>query len=466
MVIQHLTSEEQPIIALCTPRGSGALALLRITGIDVFTVADAFVSLASGQKLTAVASHTIQYGSVVCSQNRSIIDTALFLIMRSPRTFTGQDTLEITCHNNHLIIDKIIQAAVVVGVRLAQPGEFSRRAVLNGKIDLLQAEAIAELIGAQTELALKRSLEQLAGSFSNHLARLEEQLIEVIGLCQASFEFLDEEQRDFSFDHLVTEKLQLLEREIIKLKQNFNLQKQIKEGIKIALIGSVNVGKSTLFNALVGKDRALVSSIAGTTRDSIDAQILVEGNFWSLTDTAGLRQTGDILEQQGIERSWNEAGLSDLILLVFDASRSLTLEEQKLYTQIIETYPDKIICVATKIDQALPQLSFDTKALPLCRVFAQQGQGLTELKKVIVDKVQQLFATQQSPFLLNERHFHLICQVEQILQPFLDQEPGTFQYELMIFSLHSALEQMCQLTGKNLNERIMDKIFGDFCIGK
>lgn len=466
MTSMHLTIDEQPIIALCTPRGSGAIALLRLSGCGIFEFVDQFSKLSAGQMLQKVNSHTIHYGSVICPQTSQLIDKVLFLVMHAPRTFTGQDTLEITCHNNPLIIDKIIQAALLCGARLALAGEFSKRAVLAEKIDLIQAEAIKELIAAQTEMALKKSLEQLAGSFSGYLAQLELQLVEIIGLAEASFEFLDEEQRDFSFDALVQEKILVLQAHIIKLKQDFNSQKQIKEGVRIALIGSVNVGKSTLFNALVGKDRALVSSIAGTTRDSIDASIIVDGNFWSLIDTAGLRQTGDTLEQEGIARSWKEAALCDLILLVFDASRNLTLDEQALYTQIITTYPHKIICVSSKIDQAIELLPFDDQNYVICKLSARTGVGLDTLKIEMKKKIQQLFEAQQSPFLLNERHFSVICQIEQILQPFIVEPGVVIQYELMIAVLYGALEQLSQLTGKNLSEKIMDKIFGDFCIGK
>lgn len=462
----HLTIDEQPIIALCSPRGSGAIALLRLSGHGIFNFVDRFSKLSSGQKLLSATSHTIHYGSVICPQTGELIDKVLFLVMRAPKTFTGQDTLEITCHNNSLIIDKIIQATLFCGVRVALAGEFSKRAVLAEKIDLIQAEAINELIAAQTELALKKSLEQLSGSFSSYLAQLEQQLVEIIGLAEASFEFLDEEQRDFSFDTLVQEKILALQADIIKLKQDFSRQKQIKEGVKIALIGSVNVGKSTLFNALVGKDRALVSSIAGTTRDSIDASIIVDGNFWSLTDTAGLRKTGDVLEQEGIARSWREAALCDVILLVFDASRELSVDERFLYTQIIATYPHKIICVASKIDQAIKMLPLDVQNSVICKLSAKTGEGLDALKAEMVKKVQALFEAQQSPFLLNERHFTVICQIEQILQPFIIQPGVVIQYELMIAVLYGALEQLSHLTGKNISEKIMDKIFGDFCIGK
>ena len=220
--------------------------------------------------------------------------------MRSPKTFTGQDTVEITCHNNQFIIEEIINLAIANGARLAQQGEFTKRAVFNGKIDLVQAEAINELIHAQTQLALKQSLAQLTGSFSHCLASLEKELLKALALSEASFEFLDEEM---DFAPQIQALISSLQNTITGIKKTFNQQQQIRQGIRIAIIGSVNAGKSSLFNALLNQDRAIVSAIAGTTRDAIEAGVYTKGNYWTLVDTAGLRQTHDIIEQEGIKRS-------------------------------------------------------------------------------------------------------------------------------------------------------------------
>ena len=302
-----LSDDLDTIVALCTPRGSGSLALIRLSGNNAVAIADACTRLSSGNTLQESQSHTIHHGHIVDGETK--VDEVLFFLMRSPRTFTGQDTIEISCHNNPFIIEKIMTCAIIHGARHAQAGEFSKRAFLNGKIDLIQAEALNELIHAPTERALQTSLAQLKGSLSHYLSTLETDLVTLIGLVESSFEFLEEEQRDLSINQLIQAKLHALYAKIKELKNNFNQQKHIKQGIRITLIGTVNAGKSTLFNALLNQERAIVADLEGTTRDSIEATLYKKGNFWLLIDTAGLRNTDDQIEQQGIQRSMQDNGV-------------------------------------------------------------------------------------------------------------------------------------------------------------
>ena len=311
----------ETIIAQCTPQGTGAIALLRLSGDNTFAIADAISKLPGNKIISALPTHTIHYGWVV-DKNGAHIDQVLFLLMRAPHTFTGDDTVEITCHNNPFIIQNITQAALAAGARLAQEGEFSRRAVSNNKIDIIQAEAINDLIHANTQLTLKQSLSQLEGSFSHWVVSIEKQLIKALALSDASFEFLDEENMEFSTQ--IKEIIDAVLTTITNLKNTFNQQQQIRNGIRIAIIGSVNAGKSSLFNALLNQERAIVTNIAGTTRDAIEAGLYKNGNYWTLIDTAGLRTTDDIVEQLGISRSHEEAHKADIILLVFDGSQQLS----------------------------------------------------------------------------------------------------------------------------------------------
>ena len=253
--------DDQTIIAQCTPRGSGAIALLRISGINAIEVTAHIAKLTGQKTLLDAVTHTIHYGSIVES-NGTIIDNVLFLIMRAPKTFTGQDTVEITCHNNQFIIEQIIALAIANGARVAQEGEFTKRAVLNGKIDLVQAEAINELIHAQTQMALKQSLSQLNGSLSNWLVSIEQELLKALALSEASFEFLDEEME---FAPQISAMITHVMGTITEIKKTYNQQQQIRQGIRVAIIGSVNAGKSSLFNALLNQNRAIVTAIAGTT---------------------------------------------------------------------------------------------------------------------------------------------------------------------------------------------------------
>ena len=280
-----ITRDEQTIIAQCTPAGAGAIALLRMSGDDAITIADSIAQLTSKIKLSDCATHTIHYGWVT-DQDGNHIDQVLFLLMKAPRTFTGQNTVEITCHNNPFIIEQIIAQTIAYGARIADKGEFSRRAFLNGKIDLVQAEAINELIHANTQQALKKSLSQVEGSLSHWIETIQTELFKARAYCEASFEFIDEE---INFAPQIKENIKNILSTITQLKKSFDQQSQIRQGLRIALIGSVNAGKSSLFNALLGKDRAIVTNIAGTTRDVIEAGVYRDGNYWTFVDTAGLR---------------------------------------------------------------------------------------------------------------------------------------------------------------------------------
>lgn len=474
-----LTDDQQAVVALCTPRGSGAIGLIRISGVNAVNVACHLAKLSSGDVLSAVSSHTIHHGYVVgptVGQSQSspaseIIDEVLFLLMRGPRTFTGQDTVEITCHNNQFIIQRIIDLAVEYGARHARAGEFTKRAFLGGKIDLLQAESINDLIHAQTELALRQSMSQLHGSLSQSLANIEKQIVGLLGYVEASFEFLDEEQRDLDFDQAIKDRTYDLLRQIAEIKAHFAQQQQIKEGVRIALLGIVNAGKSTLFNAILKKERAIVTDIEGTTRDSIETNIYRNGNFWLLIDTAGIRQTDDIIEQKGIERSFSEAAASDIVLLVIDATRPLTPLQYQQYVAIVAQYSEKILVVINKVDelagsyQHSATLSFLSN-LPTIALSAKNKKGVDSLEEAIEKKIQQLFAQLNSPFLLNQRQFKLLTEIEVGLENIANSYSDGIHYELIAYQLKDLLEKVSELTGKNISEHVMDMIFNEFCIGK
>jgi len=487
---QLLTDNEQPIIALCTPRGSGAIALIRLCGPTAVAVVDSFAQLSSGKKLVDCATHTIHHGFVVptcvrtepvevrsassfdklkMSANTTHIDSVLFLLMKAPKTFTGQDTVEITCHNNPFIIDRIIEIAIQAGARQAHAGEFTRRAFLNKKIDLVQAEAVADVIHAQSEEALVRSMATLEGSLSHAIASIKNQIVTLLAFVEASFEFLDEEQRDFDFDHEIKRQLEAIQEFVASVKKDYPLQQQIKEGLRLVILGSVNVGKSTLFNALLDKERAIVSPIAGTTRDSIDATVYKNGAFWSFVDTAGLRQTGDIIEQQGIERSMQQASMADVIVLVLDGSAHLLDHEQKEYQKILDLYESKSIIVINKIDKnnkiEQHQHPLITKA-PVVYTSAHCRKGLDTLEHAIEEKKQSLFSQCETPFLLNQRQCSLLGQIEQDLGSLALQMRDSLHYELVAYQLHNLGEKASELTGEKVSEQVLDTIFNQFCVGK
>lgn len=462
------SDERDVIVAQCTPQGSGAIALIRLSGDHALEITSTFSKLSSGLLLHEVSTHTIHHGHIIDSRDLSSpVDEVLFFAMKAPKTFTGQHTVEISCHNNQFIIQRIIDVAIQAGARLAGHGEFTKRAFLNGKIDLVQAEAINDVIHAQTELALQKSMAQLQGNLSSFLQSIQAEFVALLGLVEASFEFLDEEQRDFDFDRQIQDKcvqLLLLIRDILL---NFNQQQQIRQGIRIALVGSVNVGKSTLFNALVRKQRAIVADVAGTTRDSIETTVYRDGNFLLFIDTAGLRSTTDVIEQQGIERSWHEAASADIVLMVLDAaSNEIDIE----YKKILETYANKIIMVINKVDAQVGNTQLQefiaNYAGQTVYTSAQNCLGIEELEKKIKEKIQQIFAQFQSPYLLNQRQYQLLAQIEARLDFIVKGFADGVHYELVAYQLKEMLEKTAELTGRNATEAMLDHVFSSFCVGK
>jgi tRNA modification GTPase len=456
-------SDDATIVAQCTAQGSGALALIRVSGDSACAIVAAMSRLADSQILTQVPSHTVHYGSVIDAYGRDI-DTVLFIVMHGPRTFTGQNTVEITCHNNPFIVHAIVARAVACGARLAQNGEFTKRAVLNGKIDLLQAESVNELIHASTQQALKASLAQLQGTLSHALNSLEKQLIKALALSEASFEFIDEE--DLQFGATIEEIVSSVLLTIGELKQSFSVQQQLRDGVHVALVGSVNAGKSSLFNALLGADRAIVSTIPGTTRDVVQAGLYRDGVHYTFADTAGLRSTDDGIEKLGIERSHQQALKADLVLLIVDGSRALTGQEMESYNDLLAWYASKIIMVYTKQDLPQQQSNFYSASAPLLSVSATTGYNLEALKKIITTKVAALLAVAQSPFLLNQRHYTLLTGLESALHEVKKLLSAEIHYEILSHHLKEAVALCAELTGKSISEAAMDAIFREFCVGK
>lgn len=455
-----ISHDEQTIVAQCSPKGTGAIALLRLSGSNAIEIADKIAKLPDKKTLADQATHTIHYGTVVDTQTTPI-DKVLFLLMRGPQTFTGQDTVEITCHNNPFIIEAIIQSSIQVGARLAQEGEFTKRAVLNNKIDLLQAEAINELIHANSQQALKQSLAQLQGSFSHRIKHIEKNLVTALAYTDASFEFLDEEH--LGFGQIIEKVIETVLADIQLLMQSFDQQKQIREGIRIALIGSVNAGKSSLFNALVGDNRAIVTEQPGTTRDVIEVGFYDEGFYWTLIDTAGLRQTADIIEKEGIKRSFSEAHKADIILLVIDNSRPMLKEEQEIYEAMYRDFHPKIIVIHNKID--LP-----TQAPRLFADFiASTPTDLSTIQPIalaIRHKITELFRSLQSPYLLNKRQYTLLLHLQKTLLGLKSFLTGDIAYELVAYHLNEALAHCTEITGKSVSNLALDAVFREFCIGK
>lgn len=454
--VQNSVDNIDTIVACATPMGAGALAIVRLSGSSAIEIVDSFATIAH-KRLTECPSHTIHFARLFDGA-KNLIDTVMLSIMRAPKSFTGEDSIEITCHNNPFIINAIITRCIELGARVAHAGEFTQRAYLGKKIDILQAEAIHELIAAHTQEALKRSLAQLDGTLSQWVAHLEKKLLTALAYSEASFEFLDDEA-EFApvITRLITECAQV----VASLTRTMGTQQQIKQGIRIALIGAVNAGKSSLFNALIGKNRAIVSSIPGTTRDTVEAGVYTQQDYWTIIDTAGLRETDNIIEKQGIARSHEEANTADIILLIYDSSVSLTPLQEKIYCEIYTTHARKTVRVGTKRDIFAVSHSWDIL------VATHDPQDIQKLEKLLIQKSSNLHAAHASPFILNKRQSLKIIELEQQLNAIssLLSQPR-LPYELISTDLKAALAHIGDLTGKTVSEAGMDLIFREFCVGK
>jgi tRNA modification GTPase len=452
-----LIQDNQTIIAECTPKGTAALSLIRLSGSNAIPLADRMLVTHSRKKLTDLASHTIHHAWIITEDGHHV-DEVLVLLMRGPKTFTGEDTIEISCHGNPFIVHAIMQIALSYGAQLAGPGEFTRRAVLNNKLDLIRAEAIHEVISAQSNQALKYSLAQLKGSLSERITHFEHVVLHALALSEASFEFIDE---DMQFGTQILDLLTTVRSEIATLKKSMTGKTLIKQGVRIALIGSVNTGKSSLFNSLLNTQRSIVTAYAGTTRDTVEATLEQDGIFITLIDTAGLRTTHDTIEQEGIERSFQETQKADCILLVYDGSRPLTEHEAPLYQKILATYQSKIIPVYNKSD------CVSKRTHEGIWVSAITKNGIDLLESTIKATIERLLESATSPFLLTQRQYTLLMQFDSALSMIEKMLISPHhEYELISYHIRDALALLSELTGKTISEQSMDLIFQKFCIGK
>lgn len=459
-------TQDQVIVASCTPPGRGAIALIRVSGPGAVELVDSCSKVFGKTNLSGAKSHTIHYGEVLGHKKGHVIDLVLFLMTRAPRTFTGEDTVEITCHGNPMIVEQIIGRIISAGARLAQRGEFSRRSFLNGKLDLVQAEAIHELVMSGTQLSLDQSMRKLRAGLSTHIENLENLAIDLISTLEASFEFLEEEERDIDFPAMVRQRFDDLMQQCKTLRRSCADQSKIAQGVKVAILGTPNAGKSTLFNALLGQSRAIVSDVAGTTRDSIESLAMREGQLWSLVDTAGIRKTSDSIEKEGIARAMDQAAQADVIIFTFDPAGEVD-SQVKLFERLKSDFAQKIIAIFAKSDLNSDETREISEKIEFqIRVSAKAGQGLEELEKIVAQKIQTLFDQHASNFALTERQRILVEQFFGHLEAFDEKLKAEEPIELLAVDLREAVKSLTELTGKNVEDKILSQVFANFCVGK
>ena len=454
--------EDDTIAAIATPLGEGGLAVIRISGPESLAVADrGFVPIGkSSRKASEATTHTIHYGNIVRDGKR--IDEVLLAVMRGPRTFTREDVVEITCHGGLLPAKLVLDTVLAHGARPAHPGEFTKRAFLNGRLDLAQAEAVADVIHSRTELALRAANEQLAGKLSQRINQLRDDLLHTLAHVEAHLDFPDEDISPDTKDQLVGR----LERGVAfmdELLRTANEGQILRRGIRAAIVGRPNAGKSSLLNQLLGRDRAIVSPIPGTTRDTIEETANVRGLPVVFIDTAGLREAQDELESEGIRRSHQSLATAEFILHVLDAAEPLTPADEKY---LAEFAGKKRILVRNKTDLPV-RLILARSDSPVVEVCCVTGQGIEQLKDAIKALVWAgEIKSEMLEVMINSRHQEALGRTRAATLRTLDALRADVTLELVALDLRIAVNAVGEIVGKTSTEDLLDSIFSQFCIGK
>lgn len=454
--MSYFEKDQDTIIAQATAAGISAISVIRISGKDSFTIAD---SLFKGKaRISEAASHTIHYGKILLENDT--IDDVLVSVFRLPHSFTGENSVEISTHGNPLIVQKIIEGAVKKGARIADPGEFTKRAFLNGRIDLSQAEAVADIISSRTEASLKGARSQLDGLLSGKVNSLRESLIEIASLLELELDFAEEGLEFISLND-IKEKVEKIIAEIDALLKTYSFGKVLREGIQVAIAGRPNVGKSSLLNYLLKDSRAIVSDIPGTTRDIIKDEFFYRGMLFHLSDTAGIRSTEDVIEQEGVLRSRNAVSNADLVLMIWDVTEGYP---EKLYSELSAlTAPDRIIGVMNKIDlgkgEGEPENTFQISALT--------GEGVVDLlEEMYLRGTGKGNYSEHSIIVSNIRHYNSLQKAKDSLDKSIDSLIASLSNEFVSFEIRNGVAALSEIIGEVTSEDILNNIFSKFCIGK
>ena len=454
----------QTICAISTPYGVGGIAVIRISGEEAISITD---SLFEGRvSLREASANTVHFGRIqritvngerleVSGKQTEVLDEVLCSVFRAPHSFTGEDTVEIACHGSMYIQQTLLQWLIDGGARMAQPGEFTQRAFLNGKMDLTQAEAVADLIAAQSKAEKDLALSQLRGSVSNELAALRERLLHFTSLIELELDFADHEELEFADRSELTNLSDEIEQKLQSLLASFRTGNAIRNGIPVAIIGAPNVGKSTLLNALLGEQRALVSDIQGTTRDTIEDTLILDGILFRFIDTAGIRETGDELENMGIARSRQAARNAQIIVHVID---DWTIDDVRL---IDEGVKGTIINVLNKAD--LLEQGARNKEQRLC-ISAKNGE-IEPLKRELVRIARESMET-SAVMLSNARHYEAVNRAHEAILRVQEGLSDGLSGELLSLDLQDCLSALGEVTGQITNQEVLSNIFSKFCIGK
>ena len=456
------------IAAIATAQGEAGIGIVRVSGALALTIAAEVFRSPRGVSPTQLPTHTLTYGHVVdATASDEMIDEVLLGIMHAPRTYTGEDVVEFNCHGGTLPLTAVLDVVLKNGARVAEPGEFTKRAFLNGRLDLAQAEAVAELIASKTDLSRKIAVEALAGKLSDTVNGLNDRLAALLAEIEASIDF-PEEDLDFMKVETQLEAARAVQTELTTLLETAAEGRLITEGANVAILGKPNVGKSSLLNALVGTPRAIVTDIPGTTRDTIEEMMNIGGIPLKLIDTAGIRHTDDIVEQQGVERSKAVQERAELHLMMFDASQPLNEADHEL---LKTAQASKAILILNKMD--LPVVTSPTALLAHCpkkqvvETAIPEGKGLDKLKATISEELLGgELGIGESPIVTNARHQEALRRANEGLNYAIESLENGMPPDLIAVDLRIGLDGLGDIVGKTTTEDILDRIFSQFCVGK
>jgi tRNA modification GTPase len=450
------------IVALATPSGTGAIAVIRVSGPDAITLADPLFRSIKGKKLMQQKSHTIHLGHIV--DQGKVLDEVLVSIFKGPHSYTGENVIEISCHGSPYIQQQIIQLLLRNGCRSASAGEFTLRAFLNGKMDLSQAEAVADLIASDSEAAHDIAMQQMRGGFSNEIQELRQELLNFASLIELELDF-SQEDVEFADRTQFNQLLSRISEVLKKLIDSFALGNVIKNGIPVAIVGQPNVGKSTLLNVLLNEERAIVSEIAGTTRDTVEDHISIKGINFRFIDTAGIRETVDVVEKIGIERTFDKIEKARLIIYLFDG---MAFDKKEL-EQIQEKYPNKrLLPICNKTDLLNPEQVDKIKSeIPdVLFLSAKLKTGIPELEQKLLSLVDSGALSGDTTIITNSRHYDALLKALEEIQKVKEGLDMELSSDLMAIDIRQALYHLGEITGSVTTDDLLGNIFSNFCIGK
>lgn len=471
-----MTNSEECICALATPAG-GAIGIIRLSGSEAIRLTDKVFVSVSGKQLSAAKPNTLHYGEIKDKDGHTI-DDVLVSVFRAPHSYTGEDSTEISCHGSRYILQQVLQRLIEVGCRQAEPGEYTRRAYMNGKMDLSQAEAVADLIASTNKATHQMALSQLKGHFSSELIVLREKLLKMTSLLELELDFSDHEELEFADRSELRALAAEIEKKITTLAHSFETGNALKQGVPVAIVGKTNVGKSTLLNRLLHEEKAIVSNIHGTTRDVIEDTTLIDGITFRFIDTAGIRKTDDVVENIGIERTYQKMEEAKIVIWLLDAQPTeAEIEDMKeknqgkkllmVFNKIDEISFDKTVLSSDENSQTSTSISLSDENVSILNISARTGENVSDLEQALVRAADIPEITENDVIVTSARHYEALLRADESLSRVLESMDMGMSGDIIAEDLKMVLEELGEITGGQISsQETLNNIFKHFCIGK